>query len=217
MDVINWSYAICVLVGLVCYARIESKPLRYFVVFLAINTSADFFLTGAPLASERLTLLTRGIYVVLKPIEYGLFVAIFGYTQAGKPYRTIAWASVGILALLGLYQLLFDLDNNSAATNVILVKGVFTLVLVLNYFYELLISDEVLYLTRDPLFWLATALLFFNAGNVVVTGFYHRLYEYSPSIAKSMYYVNYVGNLVLCVLYGVTFILATRNNKADEE
>lgn len=212
-DFISWSFALCALVGLVYYSRIPSRPLRYLIIFLAVNTSVDFFLTGAPLAGELRTLLIRSVYVVLKPIEYGLYVAIFGYCQKGKPYRTVAWASVGVLATFGLYELFFDLDNYSAATNVILVEGIFTLVLVLNYFYELLFSDEVIYITREPLFWLATALLFFYAGNVVVTGFYHRLYDYSPSIAKSMYYVNYTGSLVLCVLFGATFVLAARNRK----
>ena len=133
-DFITWSFALCALVGLMCYSRIQRRPLRYLIIFLGINTSVDFFLTGAPLAGELQTLLIRGVYVVLKPIEYGLYVVIFGYCQEGKPYRTVAWASVGILAILGLYELFFDLNNYSAATNVILVEGIFTLVLVLNYF-----------------------------------------------------------------------------------
>ncbi|GAA4412974.1 hypothetical protein GCM10023187_40730 [Nibrella viscosa] len=146
------------------------------------------------------------------PLEYAIYVKL--YREAGtnlfikKKFFTF---SIVVLALFGVYQLVFNLNQRTAATDVFTAMGVLTLGVVLLYFWDILRSDQIIILGKDPLFWIATALLFFYTGNLFATGFYHILYSRSPDLAKKLYYLNYILNILRYIMYSIAFAIAARN------
>jgi hypothetical protein len=122
---------------------------------------------------------------------------------------------VGAVSLYALYQIAFNLDNTTSADDVFLIQGICTLCIVLLYFRDILVSKEILILTEEPIFWIATGVLFYTTGNLIATGFFHQMYAYSKPLALSMYKLNYVLNIIMSLLFGVAFVISTRKLRTN--
>lgn len=206
-DLVTYSTWVSVAIGIIFFRKIDTLALRFFIVFQLLGTIAEFFLIYILPMNDGLYV--RIVYCSLKPVEYLLFVYLFNYMKAIKRLKYFyLQGSVVVLFCFAIYNLTINIHSESAATNVILLGGCFTIVLVLLYFRDILKSDKVIYLLNDPLFWIATGLLFFYTGNIIATGFYHRLWAYSQGLAKSLYMLNFILNILLSLLLSIAYIVA---------
>ncbi len=126
--------------------------------------------------------------------------------------KTWAVSSLIGLCLFSLYQVAFHITERTAATNVFLAMGILTIILVLSYFSLLIRTNKILRLSDDPVFWIATGLLFFLSGNIVATGFYHKLRANpeTASMARNLYLLNYVLSILKSILFSIAFVIAAR-------
>ncbi|NBB18560.1 hypothetical protein GVN20_04250 [Runella sp. CRIBMP] len=191
------------------------KPhyLRVFVVWFLLWALADislylfynFFPNGR---------LVRGLYCILDPFHF----LVYGYAfilshQSSKVTKRIIWSVFGVLVLFSLYQIVFHIDDRSAATNTFLLKSSLILVLVLYYFWQLISLNKILILTETPLFWIATASLFYFAGNIIATGLFHQLLQNNKQWASTLYKLNYLLEIVVYLFSILAFVLASKKKQ----
>ncbi|KAB7731458.1 hypothetical protein F5984_11765 [Rudanella paleaurantiibacter] len=208
--VVSIIQALSFLIGLFFFQRIRNPWVRWLILYIGNLCLIELALEFIPTLETQATL-TRVYYCLAFPVEYALYVCMFREKLAafgGSRYWLMG--TVGVLATFGLYNALLNQQNSSAATDVFSMVAVMSLILSLLYFWSLLQSKEVIYLLQEPLFWIATALLFFYAGSIIATGFYHAFYKKSAHFAVSLFKVNLVLGIFRSVLYSVAFLVAAR-------
>jgi hypothetical protein len=186
--------------------------LRVLVIFKFLQTTADLLLLYVfPIGDGQLIQVT---YSIIKPLEYGVYAYLFNdRIRSVFSYRYAWLSSIGV-GLISAIQLLFAADSRTVATNIIILQGLLTLILVLLYFRSILFTKNIVLLWNEPLFWIATGLLFFYAGNIVATGFYHQLRQYSIPLAKNLYLLNYTLNMLNFLLTSIAFVIATKTTRS---
>ena len=83
--------------------------------------------------------------------------------------------------------------------------SVFLVIFCCLFFYELLLNPVEEELRKDPMFWIATGILFFYLGDLSFNLFYNLLDAYASITAKKLF-LNINNNLTL-ILYSC-FIMA---------
>jgi hypothetical protein len=215
-DFVTYSIWFSIIVGIVCFKSL--KTLKILLFSQIISAIVDFLLIYVlPITYQGTSV--KYSYCFLKPFEYIVFVYIF-YSiiiKNLKSYNKYYFvSSIIMLFSCSFYNIIFNFSSKSVVSNVIILEGCFTLILVLLYFRSILKSDEVIILYQEPLFWIATGLLFFFTGNIIATGFYHRLRVFSPEFAKSLYLLNFILGILLSILISLGYIISSKNNKVNE-
>lgn len=214
-DFVTYSIWINIAIGIFCFSNLKSLGLRYLLIFQIISAFAEAMLIYVLPMEDGIYV--RYVYCFLKPFEYSVLVYLFNENiKERSRQHDYLLLSILVLFVYAFYNLLFKINTKSAANNVSIMEGCFVLILVLLYFKDALQSKEIVILSIKPLFWIATGLLFFYAGNIIATGFYHRLREYSPELAKSLYTLNFILGILLSVLTSFAYVVADRNNMKNE-
>jgi hypothetical protein len=210
-NTVSTALYISVIAGFVCYPRMKPVYLRAFVWWLFLYAIGDLtlylFFKKVPNG-----LLVPIVYCSLEPFGVWIYayVLLFG-SQPHFKLRSISWSVIFIIFLIfAAYQLIFQLENQESANASFLIKSILTLGIVLFYFWELIRSDRIVVLSREPIFWIATPSLFYFAGNIIATGFYHQIYAYSKELAGVLYRLNYILETVLYLLCILAFVLSAR-------
>jgi hypothetical protein len=202
-------------IGIFCFAHLKPIGLRYLLIFQIISAIAEAILIYILPMEDGIYV--RYVYCFLKPFEYLVLVILFNVDIREKSkIHFYLITSIILMFIYAFYNLLFQIDSKSSANNVIVIEGAFILILVLLYFKATLQNNEVIVLSKEPLFWIATGLLFFYTGNIIATGFYHRLREYSEELAKSLYTLNFILGMLLSILTSFAYIVAYKNNRGYE-
>ena len=205
---LNYSYVISAVIGLICWRQISFQPLRVLAVYWAITVLIDLNLEQFDAGDGKLI---RFFYCLLYPMALGVYVYLFNYEKSSKFLEYwIQWVAVAIVAVVSISYILFNLDKITAANDIFLIQGTCTLYVVLLYFHSILVSNKVMFLSEEPLFWVATGVLFYNAGNVIASGFYHQIYSYSKDLAIALYKLNYILNIVMSVTFSIAFIISAK-------
>lgn len=211
----TYAFRITLLVGIIYYRKMIPTKLRLWVWFMGLGVLVDYVLltytdaNGKPYQS-----LVRVLYGILRPIE--LLVIFYFYTDKihGKHWNNLLKVICGISILYAAYKLFYDRYDLSS-TSIFIFCGIAEIIIILLYFWSLLRSKEIIVLQKEPLFWIATSLLFFYSGNIISTGFYHQINSYSKSISQSLYKLNYILNIMQSLIFAYAFYISTLRKQDD--
>lgn len=214
-DLVTYSIWINLVIGIFSFTKLKPFRLHYLLIFQIISAIAEAILIYVLPMQEGTYV--RYVYCFLKPFEYTVFTYLFNPDIIRKSIQnSYLIFSIIVLFIYASYNLIFMINTKSAANNVTILEGSFTIILVLLYFKKTLKSKEIIILSKEPLFWIATGLLFFYTGNIIATGFYHRLREYSPELAKSLYSLNFILGILLSILTSFAYIVAFKKQQNNE-
>lgn len=203
------------IIGFICFNKSKSDYCGNFVYMLTVQSIAEvalyLFNDNFPDA-----ILVRIIYCPMLFLNYLFYFKSFSnrfnYSNYFKIYLRISLMSYCIYSV---YLFTMRLIDKSSAGDSFLILSILLIILMLNYFWKLISSKEVIFLKKEPLFWIATGTLFYYTGNIVATGFFHRLYNSSKELAKVLYKLNHVLAIALYILCSIAFILSTKTNSKD--
>ena len=153
------------------------------------------------------------IYHFYQPVEYTLVALFYINTIYSSFAKKVIRVSVPVFVLFCLANSLFLQDVNSPNSNCFMIEAVLLIVWSGFYFYELFTSNEEERIWRIPEFWVSTGVLFFYAGTFFLMGLLNYLYKVDMGLAKKLYVINHVLNLLLYSLYAVGFICKARQMK----
>ena len=205
----TYAFRISFLVGISCYRKMIPTKLRLWVWFMGLGVLVDYVLltytdeNGKPYQS-----LVRILYGILRPIELLVIFYLYKDKISNKYLTTFLKVICVVSIFYAIYKLFYDV-NDYSSTSIFIFCGISEIIIILIYFWSLLRSKEIMVLQKEPLFWIATSLLFFYSGNIISTGFYHQINSYSKSISQSLYKLNYILNILQSLIFAYAFYIST--------
>jgi hypothetical protein len=205
----------CLIIGLVLYIRMRPTYLRLFLVWLSIQCSSEIilylFYNQFPKGE-----LVRIVYSIINFLGYIIYSYVLSRrVLMGYWMRKYLWISNICYCLFSVYYLFFQLGNKNSATDIFLILAILVTILMLYYFWYIISSKDIIVLSKEPIFWIATGSLFFYTGNIVATGFFHRIAHASTELARMLYKLNHVLGVVLYILCIIAFILSTKTESKN--
>lgn len=180
--------------------------LRHFALFLPATVLVEL----AGLALRRAGHVNHWLYNLYIPL-YFLFYSRLYYFVVHSPLmrRVIIWSAVvfaaAYLANLGAGQGLYTFNSYSY-----LLSSFLLVAWVLSYFQQVLRAGEPLSLTREPIFWISTGLLFFNLGHFLYLGLLNYLLAVNQSWARRYGTISILLNILNYSLFTVAFLCQLR-------
>jgi hypothetical protein len=200
-------YFYCELAALVtsvaCWKKIRNGRFRWFLPFLFLMAAVE--LTGWYLRKQ-LHYATNGyVYNFSVPIEYIFYTWLFAGTYRKPGFMLLAKLFIYVFVL---FCIVVDLVNGVYWFNsiVLIVSNIAAILFSCLYFYELLVVEEQIELTREPMFWIATGVLLFNLGEFLYGTFYRLLRQHGWDNGTRLFKAinnNLVLVLYLCIIIGL--------------
>ncbi|WP_461102179.1 hypothetical protein [Spirosoma koreense] len=214
-DLTTVGLALCFLIGLFFYQRIVNPAIRWLIIYSGVALLPDLYYL---IATDPEGLYMRIFYCIMFPLEYALYVNIFYpvYNDSSRLSLLLITSIAGILFYATLI-VLTRIGERTAAQDIFWVTSIASLLLALLYFQRIIRSGQIVQLNQEPLFWIATGILFFYTGNLIATGFYHRLLVHSKTLARNLYYLNYLLNIIRYILYSIAFYVAASTEVQRDE
>ncbi|MGG7666496.1 hypothetical protein [Dyadobacter sp. BHUBP1] len=139
-------------------------------------------------------------YRLYQPVEYLLMAAYFFHIISFAKVRTVILASIPIIVITNIINILVESDNRLFGTYSFLTSAILLSVWSIIYFYQLIQEAEIRNPARNPDFWICTGILFFYAGTFFLMGCINYIYKNNTKLAQELYVINHLLN---CILYGM--------------
>ena len=199
----NYIELIALAIGIYTWRKIKQTPLSLLVILLIIINIAE--LSGRYISKEYKTPNVH-IFNVSTIIEFEfyaiLFIAVFRNKVLKKINAVfiIAFPIVCVLNFVFLQSFMKQFHTYSMA-----LGAAFTILNCCLYFKQVLNYEEELALSKLPMFWIATGLLFFYSGSIIND----TLVNYTFLIKFENKYILYqiVNNCLIVILYS-SFIVS---------
>jgi hypothetical protein len=197
---------VAVVSGLVNYAKIDKKSiyLVYFVCFallteIGLNVLADVF-------DVKYNLPLLHIYA---PIEFLLLSLVYYRHLVGHVNRYVLLAIIvgfGVFCILNplLLQGWNEYSQARSFSSIILIG--FSIL----YYHKVMVEARVESLSKEPMVWINTAVLFYFAGNLFYNALFKLILEYSREFSKLTTWYFGILNVMFYLLIAIGFYKAGR-------
>lgn len=202
----SFSVIIPVAGSLINFKSLDTK-LRLFSIYLFLT----FIKESACVALAISGLPNLSIYNVLSIIEYSIYFYLYYSIFQEKKIKLLVKVFAGITTMVYLIDLFFvngiDLFNSLTTT-----AGSFLLIITsLLYFYQLIKGIEYSNLTKVPMFWISTAVLFYSVGTIILFNYFNKYINLPPSLRSSIWTINSVLNILQNVLFTIGILCKQKN------
>ncbi len=182
------------------------KHLKAFSIFLLITLAVEC--VGYFLLKTNVWL-----FNIFTALEFVFYLLLFRHTLTSISQKKIIifFIASTILASLGnmlFFQGLFKFNNYSYSYGCMLIC-----ICVIMYLLQLLHHSNPQPLTHIPMFWISTGLLIFYACNFFYMGLLNYLISVSMEIAKELFMIISVLNIVMYSLFSVGIICSTTRRR----
>ncbi len=192
--------------SLINFKSLDNK-LRLFSIYLFIT-----FLKESVCAYLAISgLQNLHLYNIFSIIEYLVYFYLYYSVFQGARLKNIVLAFsvititvylLDILVINGLYNF------NTLTTTV----GGFTIaVTTLLYFYQLIKGIEHSNLTKVPMFWISTGILFYSVGTIILFNYFQKYIHLPPSLRTSIWTINSVLNILQNILFTIGILCKQKN------
>ena len=201
----------CIVYGFLVYQGL-TKTLRIIVSYVMASVIAEAigFYSLEIHDQPQLNTLNYNIYTLA---EVGLLGGYFYHLLTIQRIKPIVAVLSGTLFLINLIQSIqgsYFLDESNA--KMYLIIGVYHIFLCLLYFIQIIQQNEPDLF--KPTFWVCTGLLFFYGGGFLLTGLIDLLVQTDRTLARQVFTLNHLLNIVLYSMIGYAFFAAWKNEKS---
>jgi len=200
----------CLVYGLVIIKKL-SLTLKIIVVYVLASVIAEAigFYT---LHIHDYPTINAANYNVYTLAEIGFLGAYFYQILVNRRIKQFVLFISGSLFLINLAQTIqgeYYLDESNA--KMYLIIGAYHISLTLTYFVQIIqLNEPDLF---KPEFWVCTGLLFFYGGGFLLTGLIDYLVQTDKTLARQVFTLNHLLNIVLYSMIGYAFFAAWKNQK----
>lgn len=202
--------ALAVITGAVAYRKMNTLPLRLFLLFLLytlVNECIAYWMMS-------LNLRNHWLYNIYNYVRFPLLAIIY-YFLINNPLlkKIIAGFLLSIPLLLAVNMYIYG-TFYQLHTLAILYGSLFIIFLTISFLRQLLylpLEDSILH---HPFFWISSGLLFYFLGNVPFLGALNYLIANNPGVAVQLYLINRILNILMYTLFTVAFIITWRHRKS---
>jgi hypothetical protein len=180
------------------WSRIKNTKLYWFLTFMLFIVIVE--LTGRYLKKELGEIqLNQSLYNVSIPIEYLFYAYIFFLHYQNKVFKKIVGIFLIVFPAFVLINIVFFQGFNEYNSNIVKVGSFSMIVFSCFYFSDMMKAETEQHLLKIPMFWIATGVLLFNAGEFLFSLSIDYLYDKFPKEIFKIF-----GSIIfklICVLY----------------
>jgi hypothetical protein len=186
------------IVGLLRFRQL-STGLRY----LAALTWLYLLVEGTAMLLGKLKLPNLFLIPLVVVGEFWLLTMVFKHALRWPAFNRFAPWVMGLLTAYVLLDSVFSFQAARFKPSVLVLSTLFTLTLAGLYFRKLLHELHVDTLRREPMFWVATALMVSALGELLISLFSNYiLINYSPQVSVYVWAIHTLLGLVVYSFYG---------------
>ena len=198
---------ISVIIGMIAFGYVKNKKIRVLILYWTFFIILDKVVLEMIPNNRTINI----VYCLICPVQYFIYIYLFeNHIKNNKPLFFFQYVGIVLLTIYAFYQIFFNYEENTMSSNVFLILCILSLFTVMLYFKSIVESREIIILSNDPFFWIATGILFFMAANVISTGLFHQSYQKSKELAQELYKLNELMNFLMSVFFSVSFIIASK-------
>lgn len=153
------------------------------------------------------------LYHYLTPLQFSLFSYIFYLILEDSRSRKIILYSIPLYLLISFLLTLQVQGFSEYNSYALSLKNLLLTIWVLLYYRETFTSLKVVRLTRDPMFWISTGLLFYSLGSFFVDGLMHYVLGESFEMANALFYISIFLGYLLHGTFFIALILETKRSR----
>lgn len=147
------------------------------------------------------------LYNVFGIIEYG-FIAFLYYYSIDARRRSWVMISFCIYTIFVLVNMIF-LSDHFTHNYTFIVRCLVFIWLTLEYFWQLSQSQDIVKITKIPLFWISVGIFVFSMGSIFVQGLGSDIAD--KELAFAIYLLNPILNIYLYIMFIISFLCTQQN------
>ena len=213
--IFNYSYmctlTVCFFLG-TCFFYFLNKDTKIIWLLVFVTFVVEWLgFYNKHIADEHL--IKPILYQLFSPVEALLFCAYFVKILKTKSFINIVYILVFIAIIIFTLDLLKNRFISLQNFKYYLLPIIFYVLFSILYLKELL--DSSLDINSNPNFWIVTGILFFYSGFFFLSGFINFIAEKDLPLAKKLYSINHILNIIYYSLITYGFICQRRLAKSS--
>lgn len=191
----NYIEILALLIGIICWRFLKSTIFRWLVIFLLLIVLVE--ITGRYYSSV-LYKPNAWLYNFSVPLEYLFFVWLLSAHYRSNVFKKIAFGFIVCFSIFSVLQI-FVIGKLLVFNGVFLKIGSFSmLVFCCFYFIDFLKAEVPINPVTEPMFWIASGLFLFNAGEFLYVFLSDFLFS---DWKKSKDIIRKINNNLIILLY----------------
>lgn len=199
------TVVICFFVSLLNQKHNES----YFKVFTFLLFVIIVVETSGYTMKKMLNIENQFLFHIYGPIEYTCIAYIYSSTFKNTIAKKLTLYSIILFIVFSSFSSLYLQSLTDTPYN-FLLRCLLIIGLSLFYFYELYQKEEVINLTKLPMFWISVGNFAFYAGNFFLMGLIDTLERMHSDLVKPLFNINTILNIFLYVMFIIGFLCKRR-------
>ena len=205
------TIAIAFLSSLICFRLDYPFYLKLFSVLLGLTFLVEFF---SAFISKSFHLKNNfWIYNSFTLIEFWCYAYFYSFIIKIKGSRKIIKGFLWLYPMFWATTVFFIFRFNVWNSYVIIVGSFFSVLFAIMYYHQLIFSDTMIFLRRQPEFWIATGMLVFYLGALPYFGMLNFLVKNYLSAANKLLYILLILNTLMYLLFSYGFLCRIINTK----
>ena len=184
------------IISVVFLYRFNNRPLRWFIPFLLFMISADL---GGRYIRRVLHEPNTWLYNLSIPVEYIFYGFIIGSLCLTPAFKKAIFWITGLLAAWAVINILFVQGHTNLNTHTLKAGSTCMIIFSCLGLVDLFRDDEHSTLLANPLFWICTGVLFFNAGEFTYLFFLDTFLEKGWDKTAKLF--GSINNKMIFILY----------------
>ncbi len=180
------------------WRKISDTKLQWLLPYMIFIVAVE--LTGRYLRRELGEVeLNQMLYNISIPVEYMFYTYIFLLHYGNKTFKQIARVFLVLFPIFVIVNILFIQGFNEYNSNIV-KAGTFCMIVFSCFFFSDMINSEIKkHVLKQPMFWVATGVLLFNAGEFLFSISIDYLFDKFPMETFKVF-----GSIIfklICMLY----------------
>lgn len=204
LNLYDYTVLLCFLTSIFCFRKLKQSVLVWFIPLLGIVLVVEW---GSVFRNFQINGSNHWIFNILTTIEFVFYFCLFYHAPNQLKAKTAAFFTAVFFPVVVIANCIFFQGFNQFHTNTYVLGSLLIVLFACLYFRQLLQTPAEINLFRIPFFWIATGLLFFYAGQVVVMAIFpHLAYAKDETFTEIFFTVVHNLNVLLYCCFIVAFL-----------
>jgi hypothetical protein len=204
----EWAALIC---SVLVYAKTKHTPMRWLLPFLFYMVLTETL--GRYIRTE-IHKPNAWLYNLYLPVEALIYSFLFYKYAESSWFKKSSFYFICIIPFVSVGNMLFGQGFFNFNTRTNTCFTICLLVLNIMYFVDIFISERIISPLKEPMFWIAMGLLFYNLGGLAYTLAFDYILANKMDVKAKLF--GMITQHLIYVLYSciVVALLLTRNYEA---
>ncbi len=199
-----WFELLSLIVAIINYRYLKGSNLVWFIPFLVLTNIQEWGSHFGLYSHNGSNGLSINIFTT---IEFLFYSWLFYKEIKNRSFKKIIISATPLLIIAIVTNVFFIQGLHTMHTYTFLPGSVLMVCFIFLYFYDLFLHDQVVSLSKNPMFWICTGLLFYYPGMFCVYAFFHAVStEMAEEYGKIYILMANIFNIILYSCFTIAFL-----------